>query len=104
MKSEQKKIADERIRILFREAEKALKENKKMRSRRYVQMARKVSTKYQIPLRHLKRKFCKKCSIFFIPGKTLRVRTRKKDCRVIYTCMECGTIQRYRYVKEKKKI
>ncbi|MFH1637528.1 MAG: ribonuclease P Rpr2/Rpp21/SNM1 subunit [Candidatus Woesearchaeota archaeon] len=35
----------------------------------------------------LKRKFCKHCGCYFIPGKNLRVRTR--EGKLIYYCLEC---------------
>ena len=104
MKSKEPKLAKERILILLDEAEASLKKGNKEKSRRYVSIAKAISTKNKVPLGRLKKNFCKKCGIYFIPGKTLRVRTQKKDKRVVYTCLECGNIQRYRYVREKKKL
>ena len=104
MSKKDKKIAKERINILLEESKKALKEGDKELSRNYVKKAKRIGTKYQIPLGKMKRLFCNECNIYFIPGKTLRVRTKKKDMRTVFTCLECGHVQRYRYVKEKKKL
>lgn len=97
-----KKIAKERIKKLFDLArEEALKENWK-RSKRYVELARKIAMKFNISISRYKRKFCKKCNSYFT-SKTFRVRYQKKDKRVTYTCLVCGNIQRYPYIKEKLK-
>jgi len=99
------KIAKERIEILFEKAEQALKNNNPGLSKRYVALARQIGMKLELPIpRNLKRKFCKKCSIFWIPGKTLRTRIKKHEKRMTFTCLECGNIQRYPYIKEKKNI
>lgn len=95
-------IAKERLIYLFRQAEQALGNGEMSLAKRYVGLALKIGMKVQIPIpRELKRKFCKKCHIYWIPGKTLRVRTKKDDKTVIFTCLECGAIRRYPYVKEK---
>ena len=97
-----KKIAKERVKILFDMAkDEAVKENWE-RSRRYVELARKIAMKTNISLKNYKRKFCKKCNTYFT-SKTAKVRTQKKDMRITYTCLVCGNVQRYPYVKEKLK-
>ena len=98
----ERKIARERIKKLFDMArEEALKENWE-RSRRYVRLARKIAMKFNISISKYKRKFCKKCNTYFT-SKTVRIRTQKKNMKVAYTCLVCGNIQRYPYVKEKLK-
>jgi ribonuclease P protein subunit RPR2 len=42
----------------------------------------------------LKRRVCKKCHSFWVPGKTVRVRVREK--RVAYTCLVCKDMRRIR--------
>ena len=93
------KIAAERIEILFKEAEKAFKKNPE-RSNRYIGIARKISmkTKTKIPS-ELKRKFCKNCKKYLMPGVNLRVRMSKG--KVIYNCLNCGKIMRFSVLKEK---
>jgi len=98
----EKKIAKERIKKLFDlSREEALKENWG-KSRKYVTLARRIAMKFNISLRKYKRRFCKKCNIYFT-SKTVRIRYQKKDMRVTYTCLMCGNVQRYPYVKEKLK-
>jgi ribonuclease P protein subunit RPR2 len=97
-KEDEKKIARERIDILFSEAEKTKDEKLK---KRYVVLARKISTKFRmrIPKEH-KRKFCRKCNSYFIPGKNVRVRL--KNQKVIYSCFLCKHYTRLPYVREIK--
>ncbi len=98
----ERKIAKERIKKLFDMArEEAIKDNLD-RSRRYVQLARKIAMKFNLSLRDYKRKFCKKCNVYFT-SKTSRVRYQKKDLRVTYTCLVCGNVQKYPYTREKLK-
>ena len=60
-KKKQKEIAQERIKILFQQAEENFSKSKSL-SNRYVTLARKIAmkTKTRIPL-NLKRRFCKHC-------------------------------------------
>ena len=81
------KIASDRIKILFKRASESFKSNPE-RSNRYVELARKISmkTKTKIPA-SLKKRICKHCNKFLMPGFNCRVRTKNK--RLIYYCMEC---------------
>jgi ribonuclease P protein subunit RPR2 len=98
----QKDIAIERIKRLFSSAEKAFSEKPEL-SHRYVEIARKISMRYNIPIpKELKRKFCKKCYKYIVPGKNCRVRTNVSKQAVIVKCLECGHVMRYPYIKEKK--
>lgn len=104
MNNLQNKLAKERITILFRQAEEAVKEGKFEQAKRYVSLARSIAMKVQLAMpAEFKRKFCKKCDIYWIPSKTVRFRTQKKGRRMTFTCLVCGAIQRYPYVREKKK-
>ncbi|MBT3814636.1 ribonuclease P [Candidatus Woesearchaeota archaeon] len=91
-KSKQKEIAKERVKILFQQAEEVFSKNKSL-ANRYVTLARKISmkVKIRIPL-ELKRKFCKHCYKFMMPGVNSRVRTR--DGKVIISCLECKKFTR----------
>ena len=91
-KSKQKEIAKERVKILFQQAEEVFSKNKSL-ANRYVTLARKISmkVKIRIPL-ELKRKFCKHCYKFLMPGINSRVRTR--DGKVIISCFECKKFTR----------
>jgi len=91
-KKKQKDIAKERITILFKQAESRFKENKSL-ANRYVTLARKLAmkVKIKIPKEH-KRKFCKHCYKYLMPGENSRIRTR--DGKVIISCFECKKFTR----------
>jgi len=86
-KEEQKKIALERIKVLFKEAAEVFPKNKAL-ANRYVQLARNIAmkVKIRIPLEY-RRRFCKHCHAYLVPGVNSRVRTR--DGKVIISCLEC---------------
>ncbi|HII15985.1 MAG TPA: ribonuclease P [Nanoarchaeota archaeon] len=99
-KEKQGSIARERIEKLFIEAEKAFPKEPAL-SKRYVELARKISTRTNTAIpRSLKGKFCKKCNAFLVSGKNARARTRAG--KIISTCLECGSIRVVPFVKEKK--
>lgn len=84
----QQKIALERIRELFDEAE-----SNDEYADKYVNLARKISMRLKVPIpKELKRKFCKHCYVFF-NGKNLRVRRNKNG--IIYTCLKCKKHMRF---------
>ena len=96
-KNLRKKVALERIEILFAEAKKAANKNLSL-SQRYVSLARKLSMRYKvkIPIKY-KKLFCKKCKNYFIAGKTLRVRSKNK--KLVYYCYNCKRVIRYPFRK-----
>jgi len=95
-----KKLALSRIETLIRNAIDIFKEDQSL-SRRYITLARKISTRTRtrIPI-ELKRLFCKKCNTVFIPTNTCRVRTT--NGKVSYSCLQCGKVTRFSFVKEQK--
>jgi ribonuclease P protein subunit RPR2 len=69
-------------------------------SDRYVHLARKISTRYKVRIpRELKRRFCKHCFSFLVPGKNCRVRTH--EGKVVYYCLKCKKFMRFPYSKRK---
>lgn len=99
--SSTKKIAEERIEILFDKARKEFKENPKL-SNRYVFLARKISMRYNVKLNsEQKNQFCKKCYSYLFPGINCIVRTNPKTKCVEYFCKNCNKKTRYGYSKEK---
>ncbi len=97
----QLKIAKERIEKLLALAEEKAKADS-VYSRRYSQLALKTGMRYNIRLpKETKRRICKKCFSFFVPGKNCTVRTSQKQQAVITTCRNCGTVRRFPYRKEK---
>ena len=99
-----KRIIRERIARLFQLAEENA-ETHPDRAKRYVELARKLSMKNKTPIpREWKRRFCKKCGAFWIPGKNVVVRTKPRpQPHVEYICLECGARYRYPYLREKLK-
>lgn len=88
-------IAKERVNLLFKEAKDNFKENPSL-SKRYVEIARKIAMKAQINFpSHLRKKFCRKCGSYLVPGENLRIRTRNK--KLIYYCLECKSYMRFPY-------
>ena len=88
-----RKEALEKIRTLFSEARIQFPKNSSL-ANRYVKLAREISMKFKdkIP-RELKRKFCKHCYHYLVPGKNCRVRIYKS--RVIYYCFDCKKFMRF---------
>ena len=75
---------------------------KPARAKRYVELARKLSSRYNVTIPgKWKRKFCKGCFAFWAPGKNLKVRAR--DGAVAYVCTECGAASRIGYRAARKK-
>jgi len=95
------KIARERIETLFElSREMALKGEYEL-SRRYIKLARRISMKYNVRIpKKLKRMFCKKCHVFLCPGVTSKVRVNRG--KVTITCLLCGNIKRYPFLREKR--
>lgn len=102
-KPDNKKIALERIRRLFAQAEEAFREDPE-KAHRHVAMARKIALRYNVRLPvELKRRVCKGCGRFLVPGKNARTRLSPRKASVITTCLECGHVSRHPYRKEKRK-
>lgn len=87
------KIALERIKTLFHEAKNQFNKNPKL-SNKYVQLARKIAMRVNLKLpKQYKRRFCKHCYSYLVPGKNSRVRIHKH--RVIYYCFNCKKYMRF---------
>jgi len=95
VKDDYKAIAAERIERLFELAEKAFEKHPEL-SDRYVKLAWKIATRYNVRLpAALKRKFCRKCLSFLMPGISCRVRIQS-SC-VTTACLRCGHVTRLPY-------
>ncbi len=93
--AKQVKIAKERIKELFNQSELAFDEDPKL-SNRYVELARKISMRLKIRIpKELKRRFCKHCYCYLVPGKNCRVRTH--EGKVVYYCQKCRKYMRFPY-------
>lgn len=97
-KAVRKKIASERIKELLTLSE--LCQDDEVLVANSIKTAVAISKRHKIRIpQNYKRKYCKKCFNFFIPGKTTRVRTGKG--KITITCLKCGHIKRIPYTKEK---
>ncbi len=87
-KNKRKEIALERIYRLFELAEAEFPKHPE-RSKRYVELARKIGTRNKaiIPT-ELKKQFCKKCSAFLVKEKNAE--WKKTGTLVEIKCKECG--------------
>ncbi len=93
----QQRIARERIEILFEHAKREIKKHPE-RTKRYVELARKIGMRYNVRLtKDVKRSVCKNCNALLIPGLTSQVRLDKKTKTVNIKCLECEKIYRYPY-------
>jgi len=89
----QVEIAKKRIKFLFTEAKNTFKINQNL-ANKYVKTARRIAMKYKINLpSSLKKRFCKNCCSYLVPGINSRVRIHKH--RVIYYCLNCRHYMRH---------
>jgi RNase P subunit RPR2 len=90
-------IVCERIEILLTLSEKALREGDEKHARRYVLLARRLSTRYNCRFSKKDRmRFCKHCGMPRIVGKNTRVRLRKRTRTAEYLC-SCGKAAGFKY-------
>jgi ribonuclease P protein subunit RPR2 len=93
----QQTIALERINKLFVEAESSFKEHPEL-SKRYISLARKLSTRYKVKFtKDQKKLFCKKCDSYLKIGVNSRVRL--EHGKLVQTCLECKGVRRTVYKK-----
>jgi len=94
-------IAADRIEILLKESRENLDKNPKL-SHRYVELARKISTRTKVRIpKEEKRYLCKGCGLPLIPGKNARVRILPGNSRIVITCLSCGKLKRYPFVRNR---
>ena len=89
----QKTIAERRIKQLFKLAEQNALLNKLNLANRYIDLARKISMRYLVPVpREFKRCFCKHCYQYMLPNVTCRVRIHRG--KIVFYCNKCKKISR----------
>jgi ribonuclease P protein subunit RPR2 len=100
-KGQERRIAGERIEALFRLAEQEGLRGNAARADRYVELGRKIGMRYNVRLpSDLKRRVCKECHAFLVPSKNARVRIG--GSKVVTTCLRCGAVMRFPYLREQK--
>jgi ribonuclease P protein subunit RPR2 len=88
-------MAEQRITRLFNLAGRAFPRRPDLADR-YVDIARRISMRHRVGIpRELKKRVCKECGSFLVPGENCRVRLDGKN--VLITCIKCGTVKRYPY-------
>jgi ribonuclease P protein subunit RPR2 len=96
---ETRRLARERIEILFERAREFFPENPAL-SDRCVDLARRIAMRQRVRIpRELRRRFCRTCFAYLVPGSTQRVRVRRG--KVVTTCIRCNTHRRYRMVRHR---
>jgi ribonuclease P protein subunit RPR2 len=87
------RIARERIADLFALAEREAERPDGRLADRYVQLARRVGTRYNVRLpAEYRELYCRSCSTYWVEGRT--VRTRVRTGRRVRTCLRCGRVRR----------
>lgn len=83
------------IKELFKEAEIEYKNDISL-ANEYIKLAWKIKKRHNVRLTpELKRLFCRKCLSYWVPGKTVRIRTRK-GLQIFY-CLNCKRIKRFSF-------
>lgn len=95
----QQETAMERIMLLFDSAEREFRQRPD-RSRRYMELASRIAMRYNIRLpKRLKRRFCKRCYMYLVPGTSCRTRLDKNHGNMVVTCSSCGNAGRYHVMR-----
>ncbi len=92
---EQQELAERAVDKYFKAAERFFKEDKET-ANDCAREARRVAMKFKvrIPSKY-KRRFCKKCLSYLVPGVNCRVRLHKKN--VITYCFKCKNVMKVGY-------
>jgi len=100
--AETRRIALERIHILFKLARETIHKDKAL-AQRYVNIARRLAMAAKVRLpREYRRQVCRHCKSFILPGVNCRVRIQqRREPHVVITCLECGKHMRIPLRKRK---
>jgi len=87
------RIARERVSDLFALAEEEATGPNPELSDRYVRLARRIGMRYNVRLlAEYRELFCRRCSAYWIEGRT--VRTRLRSGHRLRRCLRCGSVRR----------
>ena len=94
MPDDARKIANERIKILFKLAERFQKTHPD-RAQRYAHLARRIASRNRVHIpRELHRRVCPGCKSYMGPSQS-RTRVRQtREPHIAITCLRCGHITR----------
>lgn len=91
-KGREREVATDRIERLLQLAHG--ERHRPDRSKRYVELARKIGMRYQVSIpARWRRRICRSCERLLTPGRDARVRLRRGTLRV--TCARCGRTNRF---------
>jgi len=98
-----KQIAQQRINILFEQADNIGKTNPALATQ-YIKTAQKIAMSARFPLSpKYKRQICKHCKTLLIHGLNCRVRIKqKRETHIVVTCLNCKHISRIPIKKKKE--
>ncbi len=99
-----KQIAQQRIAILFEQAQRVARSDPKLAAQ-YVESARRIAmaAKIRLPL-EFRRRTCRECNCMFVHSVNCRVRVKqKREPHVVVTCLNCGNQTRYMLRKKVQK-
>jgi ribonuclease P protein subunit RPR2 len=91
MNADTRRIAAQRIQMLFFQARETFRQNPAL-AQRYVNMARKIAmaAKIRLPTEY-RRLVCRHCKSFILPGRNCRVRIKqRREPHLVITCLNCG--------------
>ncbi len=92
-KKQYKEIAAKRITLLLHQAEQMAKTGRFTYANRYVELARKLSMRYLVPLpSEYKQQICRHCYHYLLPGRTARTRIHRGH--LILYCLHCHQFMR----------
>lgn len=95
-----RKLAVALVTDLFKHAEDVFPESPES-ALRFVRKARRAAERARVSVPgQFRRRFCRHCSSFWVPGKTVRVRLQKQ--KVVFSCLVCRHYFRLPYVAERK--
>ncbi len=102
-KNDQRKIAAERISILFKLADEAAICKNLKDADHYINEARKIAMKFNMRIpKGYRGRFCKYCYRYLLPSTTSRVRINSQQHRVEVKCLECNRVIFYPFIREIK--
>lgn len=98
-------IAVQRMYILYRLGVEAVEKGRIEYAQRYGELIKRISMRCRVSIpKSIKRWICKNCSAIMVPGYSVRIRSRRKGktLRVITTCLICGWMHRYEFVRGRR--
>jgi RNase P subunit RPR2 len=96
-----RKVAAERIEILYGAAARAFPKDKEL-SRGYIKTLEEIGRHYKVRIpKGIAAQICKKCSLPLVEGQNLEIRVVAREKRRIYRCRSCGSTNSLGFVLKK---